>query len=99
MGELLVVAADGSQSDRLVGLQVGEPVVQQVVERRRCRSTSAIVWIAWTVGGHVVAVALEGLVECGSGRGLGGVATQVVEAALAVAVGRGALDAGVPPHA
>jgi hypothetical protein len=36
----LAVAADGSQPDTLVCLEVGEPVVQQVVERRGCRPTN-----------------------------------------------------------
>jgi hypothetical protein len=50
MGEQLAVAADGSQPEGLVGLQVGEPVVQQVVEGRLCPPTNAAAWFPWTVG-------------------------------------------------
>jgi hypothetical protein len=46
----LVVAADGSQPDTLVGLEVSEPVVQQVVERRVRRPTNDSAWVAWTAG-------------------------------------------------
>jgi hypothetical protein len=48
----LAVAADGSQPDRIVGLEVGEPVVQQVVERRLCRPTpdARVACLAWMVG-------------------------------------------------
>jgi hypothetical protein len=99
MGEELAVAADGSQPEGFVGLQVGEPLVQQVVERRLSRPTNHSARVAWTVRGHIVAVALERLVECRSCRGLGGVAAQVVEASPAVAVGGGALDARIPAHA
>jgi hypothetical protein len=89
--EQLAAAADGSQPQCLVGLEVSEPVVQQVVERRRCRPTNDNAWVAWTA-----AVAPERLVECRSRGGLGGVAAEVVEPAPAVAVRRGALDARVP---
>jgi hypothetical protein len=46
----LAVAADGSQPEGLVGLQVGEPAVQQVVEGRLCPPTNATAWLPWTVG-------------------------------------------------
>ena len=46
----LAVAADSSQPEGLVGLQVGEPVVQQVVEGRLCPPTNATAWLPWTVG-------------------------------------------------
>ena len=95
----LAVAADGSQPEGLVGLQVGEPVVQQLVEGRLCPPTNATAWLLWTVGGQVVAVAAERLVERRSRGGLGGVAAQVVEPPSAVVVGGDALDAWVPAHA
>jgi hypothetical protein len=73
---------------------VGEPVVQQVVERRGCRPTNDSARVAWTA-----AVAPERLVERRSRGGFGGVAAEVVEPAPAVAVAHGALDARVPAHA
>jgi hypothetical protein len=101
MGEQLAVAADGSQPEGFAGLQMGEPVVQQIVERRRFRPTNASARIAWfvcTVAVRIVALPPERLVERRSCRGPGGVAAQVVKPAPAVAVGSGALDAGIPAH-
>jgi hypothetical protein len=63
MLEQLAVAADGSQPDCLVGSEVSEPVVQQVVERGVCRLTNDGVSLAWLVEGGV-AMAPERLVEC-----------------------------------
>jgi hypothetical protein len=63
MLEQLAVAADGSQPDCLVGSEVGEPVVQQVIERGVCCPTNDGVCLAWLVEGGV-AMAPERLVEC-----------------------------------
>ena len=65
----LAVATDGSQPDRLVALQMGEPVVQEVVQGRMCRPKN-----------HRVALAPERLVERRSRGGLGGIAAQVAKA-------------------
>jgi FAD/FMN-containing dehydrogenase len=63
MLEQLAVAADGSQPDCLLGPEVSEPVVQQVVERGVCRPSNDGVCRTWLVEGDVD-MAPERLVEC-----------------------------------